>query len=260
MARSSRRGSKSENSKSKKDSKRRSQKPRVQLARYPSIDGIHKSSLLGQPCIAFEKHDGSNLQFSWNQTDGWYRYGTRKRTVEKDNPLFGSAIEMFHKQYADGILQTIRKYKEYRNCKSLTAFCEFLGDKTFSGLHVDGDPKRLVLFDILVDDSQMVLPKDFVAHFGNLDIAKVLYEGELSQQLIDDVRTGKLDCNEGVVCKGVHSHQRRKGKTEHEVWMVKIKTEKWMQELQRRASDTPDKFDSAWQENNSEQSGDKPEH
>lgn len=226
----------------------------MQLARYPSIDGIQKSSLLGQPCIAFEKYDGSNLQFSWNQTDGWYRYGTRKRTIEKDNPLFGLAIEMFHNQYADGILQTVRKHKEYRNCKSLTAFCEFFGEKTFSGLHVDGDPKRLALFDVLIDDSQLVLPKDFVAHFGHLDIAPVLFEGELSKQLIEDVRDGKIKCNEGIVCKGVHSNQRRKGKTEHEVWMVKVKTQTWLDELQRRASVTPDRFATAWQENQQEQS------
>ena len=253
MARSSGRRSKSSSSKTNRNSRQHS-KNKVQLVRYPSIAGVHKSNLIGQPCVAFEKYDGSNLQFSWNQAQGWYRSGTRKRTIESDNPLFGSAIKMFHDKYAKGIIEVMRRHKEYRNAKSITAFCEFYGENTFSGLHEDGDPKHLKLFDLSIDDEKFVLPKDFVHHFGSLDIATVLYEGEFTKEFVELVRTGAIDCNEGVVAKGVTKNQRRKGKTEQEVWMVKIKTQKWLDELQRRASESPDKFESEWQDNQREQS------
>ena len=251
MARS-RRGSKPANS-NKNRGQRRGSSSRIQMVRYPSIVGMHQSNVIGQPCIAFEKYDGSNLQFSWDQNQGWHRSGTRKRTVEPDNPLFGSAIKMFQDKYADGIINSVRRHKEYRNAKSLTAFCEFYGDNTFSGLHVASDEKRLKLFDILIDE-KFVLPRDFVYHFGELDIATVLYEGEFSKAFVDRVRAGEFDCGEGVVAKGVTKTQRRKGKTEQDVWMVKIKTQSWLDELQRRASESPDKFESEWQDNQREQS------
>lgn len=226
------------------------------MVRYPPIVGIHQSNLIGQPCIAFEKYDGSNLQFSWNQTQGWYRSGTRKRTIEPDNPLFGSAIKIFQDKYADGIVNTVRRHKEFRNAKSLTAFCEFYGENTFSGLHVDSDVKHLKLFDLMIDDEKFVLPNDLVHHFGSLDIANVLYEGDFTKEFIEHVRAGKFECYEGVVAKGVTKTQRRKGKTEHEAWMVKIKTQKWLNELQRRSLESPEKFESEWHDNNQEQSPD----
>lgn len=238
--------------KSKKPKNR--QRPRVQLTRYPSIEGPN-IDVVGKPCIAFEKYDGSNLQFSWSQKDGWYRYGTRRRTVLPDNPLFGSAIEIFQAKYAKGILETLRRFKEYRNTKRLTAFCEFFGEKTFSGLHVDGDPKSLRLFDIMIDDSELVIPVDFKSHFGHLDIAKVVYEGELTREFANEVREGKIVSGEGVVVKGVDTTSRRKGKTERAAWMVKIKTQSWLDELARRAGDLPEKFETERQENEQQQLG-----
>ena len=244
--------SKSRNRSGKPKRSQSGRRPKVQLTRYPSIDGPNIDAI-GQSCIAFEKYDGSNLQFSWNQSDGWYRNGTRRRTVLPDNPLFGSAIEMFQKKYAKGILDTIRRYKEYRNTKSLTAFCEFHGEKTFSGLHADGDPKHLTLFDIMIDDQNLVLPADFKSHFGHLDIAKIVYEGELTREFIEQIRLGKIVSGEGVVAKGVATSVRRKGKTERTAWMVKIKTQIWLDELARRAGDSPDKFQSELQDNEQQQ-------
>lgn len=244
--------SKSKNRSSGKPRKSRDRRPKVQLTRYPSIDGP-TSDVIGQSCIAFEKYDGSNLQFSWNQSDGWYRNGTRRRTVLPDNPLFGSAIEMFQLKYAKGILETIRRYKEYRNTKSLTAFCEFYGEKTFSGLHADGDPKQLKLFDVMIDDESLVIPGDFKNHFGQLDIAKIVYEGELTREFVNQVRDGKVVAGEGVVVKGVETTARRKGKTERSAWMVKIKTQTWLDELARRAGDSPERFESELADNQSQQ-------
>ena len=211
---------------------------RPQMTRYPGIEGPH-FDVIDQPCVAFHKYDGSNLQFKWTRADGWCQFGTRKRTIEKDNPLFGDAIAMFMDKYADQILACFRKYKEYRNAKSLVAFCEFFGDHTFSGLHRDREPKEVKLFDILIPDQGFVLPKNFQQHFGHLDVAEVVYAGLLTKEFMMDVYQGKHAVKEGVVAKGVTTTSRRKGKTEQTTWMVKIKTKTWLDELARRAGESP---------------------
>lgn len=218
---------------------RNSGRPRPQLARYPSIEGL-QMDFLDKPCVAFHKYDGSNLQFKWTQNEGWCQAGTRKRTIDAENPLFGSALSLFESKYADQILSSLRKYKEYRNAKSLVAFCEFFGPHTFSGLHRDDETKDLKLIDLLIPDQGFVLPQNFRQHFGQLDIAEVVYEGALTREFMQDVYQGKYPVNEGVVAKGVTTTQRRKGKTEQDIWMVKIKTQTWLEELTRRAGDSAD--------------------
>lgn len=206
---------------------------------YPSIDGP-RFDVLDEPCIAFEKTDGSNLRFFWNVKRGWHSTGTRFKWFKPETPNFGQAVELFQTHYADGILAAMRPLKEYRGVNDLVAFCEFHGDTTFSGLHHENDAKRIVLFDIHIPGRGFIPPNDFVAHFGHLDIAKVLYEGPFSKTVIEDVRSGKYEVNEGVVAKGLRTTRKRKGKIEQEVWMAKVKTQRWLDELARRAGDSDD--------------------
>ncbi|QDT45937.1 hypothetical protein Pan241w_60650 [Gimesia alba] len=220
-------------------SKQKSRRQRPQLARYPSIEGPD-IDVIDQPCIAFHKYDGSNLQFRWTQKEGWCQCATRKRTINEGNPLFGGAISMFQSKYADQILAGIRKYKEYRNTKSLVAFCEFYGEHTFSGLHRDGEEKDLKLFEILIPEQGFVLPLHFEQHFGHLDIAEVIYKGSLTKEFMQNVYHGNYPVKEGAVAKGVTTTRRRKGKTDQDVWMVKIKTKTWLDELARRAGESAD--------------------
>ncbi len=225
---------------------------RPQLARFPSIEGP-VSTVIDEPCLAFHKYDGSNLQFKWTQQDRWCQFGTRMRTIDSQNRLFGPAIGLFMQKYADGILAAIRRYKEYRNTKSLVAFCEYYGEHTFSGLHSAGDARDLKLIDILLVESGFVLPGNFRDHFGHLDIAEVVYEGQFTRTFMREVYEGKHAVGEGVVAKGVTSTRRRKGKTQQEVWTAKVKTKSWLDELQRRAGDSAD-FSNEWEENQRQQS------
>jgi hypothetical protein len=206
---------------------------------YPSIEGP-TFAFLDAPCVAFEKYDGSNLRFFWDQKRGWHSTGTRYRWFKAATPTFGPAVEMFHRHYARGIVESVRRLKEYRGVTELVAFCEFFGAGTFSGLHQDAESKQIVLFDIYLPSRGFVLPKEFVAHFGHLPIAKVVYEGPFSRSFIADVQAGKCPVAEGVVAKGVHARRQRKGKAEQEVWMAKVKTQKWLAELQRRAGESED--------------------
>jgi hypothetical protein len=62
-------------------------------------------------------------------------------------------------------------------------------------------------------------PRQFVKNFGDLPFtAEVVYEGNLNQQFIDDVRNGVYNVNEGVVAKGDN-------------FMTKIKTNAYLAKL-----------------------------
>ena len=206
---------------------------------YPSIEGP-TFAFLGAPCVAFEKYDGSNLRFFWDERRGWHSTGTRYRWFKAATPTFGPAVEMFQRAYSRGILETLRRLKESRGAKELVAFCEFFGPGTFSGLHKEGEPKQLRLFDVYLPGRGFVPPKDFVAHFGHLPIARVVYEGNFTRAFIEDIRSGKYPVMEGVVAKGVHARRQRKGKADQEVWMAKVKTRSWLAELARRAAESED--------------------
>jgi hypothetical protein len=217
---------------------------------YPSIEGP-TFAFLNTPCVAFEKYDGSNLRFFWDQKRGWHSTGTRYRWFKAATPTFGIAVELFQKQYSRGILETLRRFKEYRGVTELVAFCEFFGPGTFSGLHIEGEPRQLILFDIWLPGRDFIPPKDFIAHFGPLKTARVVYEGPFSRRFIEDVQAGKYAVAEGVVAKGTYSRRQRKGKAEQEVWMAKVKTQTWLEELRRRAGESEDlrkEFEQNWRE------------
>jgi hypothetical protein len=206
---------------------------------YPSISGP-SFAVLGAPCVAFEKLDGSNLRFFWDQRRGWHSTGTRYRWFKPETPTFGAAVALFLRDFAPGILTTLRQYKEYRGATEVVAFCEYFGPGTFSGLHVEGETLQLVLFDLHLSGRGFVPPRDFVAHFGHLRIPPVVYEGPFSRTFIELVRHGKYPVTEGVVAKGVRTRRIRKGTVEKEVWMAKVKTLAWLEELGRRSGDSPD--------------------
>src|SRR5262245_6475507 len=190
---------------------------------YPSIEGP-SFAFLDAPCVAFEKYDGSNLRFFWDQRRGWHSTGTRYRWFKAATPTFGPAVAAFQRDYAKGLLDALRRFKEYRGVTELVAFCEFFGASTFSGLHQEDEDTRLMLFDVHLSGRGFVPPKDFVAHFGQLRIPKVVYEGPFSRALIEDVKEGKYPVVEGVVAKGVNTRRQRKGQSAQEVWMAKVKT------------------------------------
>lgn len=112
---------------------------------YPSIQGP-AFSLLDQQCIAFEKYDGSNLRFFWDRQRGWHSTGTRYRWFKEVTPVFGPAALIFRNDFAGKIVESLRRFKEYRGVVELIAFCEYFGPHTFSGLHDADEPKQLMCF------------------------------------------------------------------------------------------------------------------
>jgi RNA ligase len=202
---------------------------RVKLA-YPKIPDS-KNSLL-EKCIAFEKYDGTNLHWVWESELGWYAFGTRRDRFDLDergiadfdaaHPGLEAAAELFIRDFAQPLATIWRSNPSY-NSPTITVFTEFFGDRSFAGIHQPNEPKQLVLFDVETQLG-MVEPERFVSDFSSVNIARVIYSGKLTGKFIEDVRIGKYAVSEGVVCKG---------KNTHGIWMVKVKTNAYMDRLKQ---------------------------
>jgi hypothetical protein len=201
---------------------------------YPKMPGSKNSPL--EKCIAFEKYDGTNLHWIWESDLGWYAFGTRRdrfylcdRGIAEFNsahPGLEEASDIFLKDFAkplEDIFQTNQQY----HCDEIIVFTEFLGTHSFAGMHKPDDAKRLVLFDVQTSRG-MVHPEQFIQDFSSAIAARVVYRGKLTGKFCDDVRRGKYDVTEGVVCKG---------KNTNGIWMVKIKTDAYMQKLRQAFKD-----------------------
>lgn len=192
------------------------------MKQYPSIP--HITGFHGRPCTAFYKYDGSNLRFEWNRKSGWCKQGTRTRLFDHTDEVFGEAVELFHKTYANDLEKVFTTDKAIRSSRAAMVFCEFFGPNSFSGQHKPEDPKELVLFDVNIHKRGFMSPVDFMDSFGHLKIAELVYKGPLTKEFETQVREGIIPgLNEGVVCKGGEGHDR---------WMCKIKTNAYREKLQ----------------------------
>jgi hypothetical protein len=202
---------------------------RVKLA-YPKIPG--SKNYPGEKCIAFEKYDGTNLHWVWESELGWYAFGTRRDRFDLDekgiadfnaaHPGLEEASEIFISDFARS-LEIIFQSNPYYHCPEITVFTEFYGNNSFAGMHKQDDQKKLVLFDVQTTEN-MVEPTQFIQDFSSVNIAKIIYRGKLNGKFVNDVRAGIYGVDEGVVCKG---------KNASGVWMVKIKTNAYMEKLKQ---------------------------
>lgn len=207
---------------------------RIPLA-YPKIPDSRNSPSI--KCVAFEKYDGTNLHWVWERELGWYAFGLRRNRYDLDeigiaqfnqeHPGLEEAPLIFARDFAEP-LATIFTENQLYNFPEITVFTEFLGSNSFAGKHKKDDPKKLILFDVQTE-SGMIVPSQFVLDFSALNIARVVYRGKLTGKFIEDVRQGKYNVNEGVVCKG--------GSNPYQLWMVKIKTNAYREKLKQAFAD-----------------------
>ena len=200
---------------------------------YPKIPGS-RDAPLGR-CVAFEKYDGTNLHWDWDRDFGWHSFGTRRDEFDLSEAgvaRFTAAhahlhecVGVFRSTLAEGLEAVFTGHEAYLGIAAFRAFTEFLGPNSFAGLHKADDPKRLVLFDVRAEPTGMIGPERFVADFGHLPIARVVYRGKLTGKFAEDVRTGRYGVTEGVVCKG--------GSGGPDLWMAKIKTYAYLERLKR---------------------------
>jgi hypothetical protein len=203
------------------------------MIEYPSIQ--HSAKAPHQRCIAFDKLDGSNLRFKYTQKRGFCEVGSRTQRLDESHSIFGGAIKYFNNNLAkrvEGIIE-----KNWRNEREVIVFGEWFGPHSFAGWHDQADisagAMKLVLFDCMVShkNRKFLLPQEFIKLFGGVvEIPRVIYEGNLNEQFIADVKAGKYDVSEGVVCKGCE----RTGAARGNVWMSKIKTDAYFAKLNEK--------------------------
>ena len=203
---------------------------RIKLA-YPKIPGSSKAPL--ELCVAFEKYDGTNIHWVWERELGWYAFGMRRNRYDLDefgiaqfheaHPGYPDAVDIFLRDLARPLAELFTNHPNYDR-PEITVFTEYFGPQSFAGLHKDLDTKRLVMFDVSIGDD-LVPPDQFVEDFSHLSIPRVIYRGKLTGKFADDVRHGRYEVEEGVVCKG--------GQTSDKLWMVKIKTYAYMSKLKQ---------------------------
>lgn len=190
------------------------------MYQYPEIKGPSKAP--HDHCIAFEKLDGSNMRAEWSLKRGWSKFGSRSQLIDYSYPVLGEAVTLFQQKYSEALNNIIQGSKLLRNAQKLTAFFEFYGPNSFAGNHVESDKHDVVLFDFHVHKKGIMSPVEFLSFFSNIHVPRVIYNGVLNASFVQDVRQGKYPVNEGVVCKGGAGHH---------LWMVKIKTNAYMDKL-----------------------------
>lgn len=127
------------------------------MLHYPKIPGSRECP--NGRCIAFEKYDGTNLHWDWDRDFGWHAFGTRRdqfNLAPDGIGQFAAAHAHLHEapdHFFATIAEEIEKVFRDKNFVSVKVFTEFLGSNSFAGLHKEGDPKRLVLFDVWAEVS-----------------------------------------------------------------------------------------------------------
>lgn len=207
---------------------------------YPTI--LHSSRAPHQPCIAFDKLDGSNIRIKWTRKRGFCQFGSRTQMLEESHPVLGGAITFFSNNFAEKLEQVIKD--NWKNEREIMFFGEWLGPNSFAGWHFPSDVQagtmRFVLFDCMVSHKcrKFLLPQEFIKTFaGVVETPKVIYEGNLNEQLILDVKAGKYGVNEGIICKG----RERTGAACGNVWMAKIKTDEYFVRLKGKFGENESK-------------------
>jgi hypothetical protein len=165
------------------------------------------------------------LELNGVKKRGFYKFGTRKWMIDESHPQFGEAVTLFLEKYNEG-LSEVFKSKSYREIRSFVVFAEYFGENSFAGYHIPEDKKDIVLFDVSMYQKGWIKPKDFITDFSHLGIPRVIYHGNFNKKLIQDVKHGVYDVKEGIMVKGL-----RRTKGDELVWMVKIKTDWWLNKL-----------------------------
>jgi hypothetical protein len=107
-------------------------------------------------------------------------------------------------------------------------------------MHNLEEQQTVTLFDIAPFAQGILEPERFLKLAGGMDHARVLYEGECTEEFIESVRNGTLPgmTFEGVICKSKNDK-----KTKMPV-MFKQKSKLWLDKLGTYCGDNKDLFNS----------------
>jgi hypothetical protein len=139
-----------------------------------------------------------------------------------ENNPFTEAIDIFENKYAEDLDRIFIENRFFRGIDKITVYGEFFGENSFAGKHDWAEVHDLVIFDMFLYKKDWLKPADFIDIFGHLDIPKLVYTGFLDETLIGKIVTNYYGLKEGLVLKGV---------IENKVFMVKVKTQEWLNKV-----------------------------
>jgi len=187
------------------------------MKKFPSIPNKPKKEFKG---YAFDKLDGSNLRISWSKGEGWVDFATRTHSIPTDHKIFKEGYDYFLKYWKETLEKSIKE----NNWKKVDFFFEFFGDKSLAGRHVEGDPKRMVLIDVCVNNKAKLMdPQSFLDTFKDLKIPKFLGILEYNEDLIEKVKHSILEgmTFEGIVLKDMKGNR------------LKLKSDRWKNKIRK---------------------------
>ena len=192
------------------------------MKHYPEMSSVIQRDV---DVYVFEKLDGSNIRAEWSPKHGFYKFGTRKRLLGEDDPMFGKAIGLIRQQ--EVALGKIFKSERF---EGVVCYFEFLGENSFAGLH-EPEPHKVVLLDVDVYKQGFIHPNAFLKTFtGQVEIPKFIYHGKLNHEVEEKIRKGEFEgaSFEGVVCKSAPPKK----------WflpiMFKVKNQAWIDKVEER--------------------------
>lgn len=201
------------------------------MKEYPSIPHYSEVDLFGKECISQNKHDGSNLRIFYSRKQKkWCKFGTRRHLFAESDPDYGAALPVFFAKYAEGLEKVFHDNKSWRVSEHLIAYVEYFGPSSFAGQHVREEPKDVVLFDVDIHRRGILGPEEFQSSFGHLPVVETIYKGILTDEFVQDVREGKYNVNEGVICKFGSGHKLQTCKIKTLAYLQKLKekfAERW---------------------------------
>lgn len=204
------------------------------MKQYPSIPNINSTNKApyGEPCVGFYKYDGSNLRWEWNKKRGFYKYGSRTQLFDESHEMFSQAIPIFQDTIAPTLIQIV---KDNYKVDDFLCYTEFFGESSFAGWHDLSEEKKLILLDVWIPHKGFIIPKTFNKMFSGHEWSpKVVYEGNFNKQLCEDVKSGKYDLDEGMMCKGVDNKGQQ--------WMIKMKTQTYLDKLKNKYGNDWEKY------------------
>lgn len=208
------------------------------MIEYPSIQNSSKAPR--QECIAFDKLDGSNFRAKWTQKRGFDVFGTRTQLIDETSEFWSDMVVVFKNTVQKPLDDLFRKDKEFRDVREIIVFGEYFGENSFAGRHEE-EPRKIVVFDFMIGHKlrKFMKPRDFIKKTKDIiETPRVVYEGNMNEDLIRRVRADEFNTFEGVICKGTQSVGNASGG----IWMCKIKTQKYLDSLKNRFGDEWTKY------------------
>ena len=187
--------------------------------------------------------DGQNFCVTYTPQKGELGpFGSRTRTVDKNDIQFGDAVNLFFKidkNYPE-ILSKLVNENSGKNCvfngvDEITFFFEYYGENSFAGKHQEGDEMHLALIDVFLKKKGYIEPKDYENLFRNtkIEMPDLIYIGSLNSDIVEKIQNNDWtqpdavlpNVKEGVVFKRstLLKGQRRPS--------VKVKTKWWLEKL-----------------------------